>query len=96
MDVIIVCHTEFGFVNNGEVIFDKEFKTGVTKGVANLIGLAEQYKAKITFAVCPEVVDYMSVDNGHEIGLHIHPGFLKYKTQDFVWTAGDSYLKKKL
>ena len=94
MDVIIVCHTEFGFVSDGEVIYDKEAKYGVTDGVNNLISLADKYGAKITFAVCPEVVDYMPPIRGHEMGLHIHPGREKFKKGKFEWVVGDSYLRE--
>ena len=94
MDVIIVCHTEFGFVSNGEVIYDKAVKSGVEEGVKNLISLADKYNAKITFAVCPEVVDYFPKNIKHEIGLHIHPGYARYNYKNFSWIAGDLYLKE--
>jgi peptidoglycan/xylan/chitin deacetylase (PgdA/CDA1 family) len=94
MNVIIVCHTEFGFVNNKEVIYDKNHKDGVIIGVPNLIKLADEYGIKITFAVMPEVADYFPKNIKHEIGLHIHPGWEKYKNKNgFEWNVGDEYLK---
>jgi len=94
MDVIIVCHTEFGFVSDRMVIYDKNNKTGIKDGVPNLISLADKYGAKITFAVCPEVVEYMPLKISHEIGLHIHPGFEEFKYKNFDWYVGDTYLRK--
>lgn len=95
MDVIIVCHTEFGFVSNGEVIYDKNVKSGTSDGVSNLISLAGKYGAKITFAVCPEVAEYMPSKINHEIGLHIHPGWQEFKNEKFSWYVGDYILKEK-
>lgn len=94
MDIIIVCHTEFGFVHNKELVFDKNITTGVKDGVLNLIKLADKYGAKITFAVCPEVVNFFPKNIEHEIGLHIHPGWKKYKYKGFQWYVGDAYLKE--
>jgi len=93
MDIIIVCHTEFGFVNTGEVIFAKEATDGVKVGCPNLIKLADKYGAKITFAVCPEVAEYFPVRINHEIGLHIHPGWQEINYKNFNWPAGDRYLR---
>ncbi len=95
MDVIIVCHTEFGFVYDKNIIFEKQALDGVRKGVSNLMKLADKYKAKITFAVCPEVVDFLPKNINQEIGLHIHPGWEEFNYKKFKWTVGDSYLKKK-
>lgn len=53
MDVIIVVHTEFGFVHAKEVIPDKKATEGVSKGVPNLIKVADKHGAKATFAVMP-------------------------------------------
>ncbi len=94
MDVIIVCHTEPGFVNNKRVIFDKKSPKGVKEGVPNLIKLAKKYGAKITFTVCPEVVDFFPKDTGHEVGLHIHPGWEEFTRIGFRWHVGDAYLKE--
>ena len=69
MDVIIVVHTEFGFVHAKEVIPDKKATEGVSKGVPNLIKVADKYGARITFAVMPEVVDAFPKDISHEVGL---------------------------
>lgn len=74
MDVIIVCHTEFGFVKDKLVVPDKSATQGVSVGVLNLINLADKYGAKISFAVCPEVTDFFPKNIIHEIGLHVHPG----------------------
>ena len=82
MDVIIVCHTEFEHVAEEAISFNKDYSIDVEKGTSNLIKIADKYRAKVTFAVCPEVGRYFPKNIKHEIGLHIHPG----------WT-GDSYLK---
>ncbi len=95
MDVIVVCHTEFGFVSDKEVIYDKNHKEGASVGVINLIKLADKYGVKITFAVMPEVSDYFPKGIKHEIGLHIHPGFEEYTNpKGFKWTVGDEYLRQ--
>lgn len=96
MDIIIVCHTEFGFVDSKtkKIIFDKKAFQGVKDGVVNLIRLAKKYGAKITFAICPEVVDFFPKNINHEIGLHIHPGWEEFNRSKFRWYVGDSYLKK--
>lgn len=94
MEVIIVCHTEFGFVDEKKIIFDKKAIQGVKEGVLNLVRLAKKYKAKITFAVCPEVVDFFPKNIDQEIGLHIHPGWEEFKKSEFKWYVGDQYLKK--
>lgn len=93
MDVIIVCHTEFGFVRKGTIIYDKKAVQGVEDGVLDLIKLAEKYRAKITFAVCPEAASFFPKNIKHEIGLHIHPGHEQFNSRDSKWTVGDSYLK---
>ena len=94
MDVIIVCHTEFGYVSDKMVIFSKSHPIGVENGVSNLIKIAEKYHAKVTFAVCPEVVRYFPKNIKHEIGLHIHPGWVERRYKNFRWCAGDSYLRE--
>lgn len=95
MDVIIVCHTEFGFVHNKKVVFDKKAKGGTRKGSLNLIKIADKYRVKITFAVCPEVASFFPRQIEHEIGLHIHPGWRECIHNDgFNWFIGDLYLKK--
>ncbi len=94
MDVIIVCHTEFGFADGKKIIFEKKATQGVTEGVKNLVELAEKYGAKITFAVCPEVVDFFSKNIGHEVGLHIHPGWEEFSRAGFKWRVGDMWLKE--
>lgn len=94
MDVIIICHTEFGFVDNKEVIFDKKIISGAKDGVLNLIKLADKYGAKVTFAVCPEVAEYFPKNIKHEIGLHIHPGWREFQNKKFKYFIGDKYLKE--
>ena len=41
--------------------------------VSKLIKIADKYKAKITFAVKPEIAKDFPKNINHEIGLHIHP-----------------------
>lgn len=94
MDVIIVCHTEFGLVKDKEVVADKNAVDGVRTGVPNLIKIADKYNAKVTFAVCPEVVKYFPKNINHEIGLHIHPGWEEFEIHGFTFYVGDSYLKE--
>ena len=73
MDVIIVCHTEYGLVENKCVINDGKTVAGVKDGVRNLIKVANKYGAKVTFAVMPETVKHFPKDVNHEVGLHLHP-----------------------
>ena len=94
MNVIVVCHTESGFVSNGEVIYDKKAVSGVTKGVQNLTKISKKYSAKITFALMPEFTDIFPQNVTNEIGLHIHPGWVKYKHAGFSWYVGDKYLRE--
>lgn len=93
MDIIIVCHTEFGFVYRGRIVFDKRAKQGVRKGSQNLANLAEKYGAKITFALCPEATEFFPKNISHEVGLHIHPGWQERRNKKFKWVVGDAYLK---
>jgi peptidoglycan/xylan/chitin deacetylase (PgdA/CDA1 family) len=95
MDVIIVCHTEFGFVSGKDVIFAKEAIEGVRVGCHNLIKLADKYGAKVTFAICPEVVEYFPARISHEIGLHIHPGWEEFSFRNFKLFVGDRLLRDK-
>jgi len=94
MDVIVVCHTEFGYVHNKMVIYDKRAIDGVRKGVKNLIKISKKYDVKVTFVVMPEVVEYFPKDITCEIGLHVHPGWVKVKHGSFSWYVGDKYLKE--
>jgi len=94
MDVIIVCHTEFGLVKDKEVVADKNAVDGVRKGVPNLIKVADKYNAKVTFAVMPEVVKYFPKDIKHEIGLHIHPGWQEFQKNGIKFYVGDLYLRE--
>jgi len=93
MDIIIVCHTEFGFVYHKKIVNNKNALDGVKKGVTNLIKIGDKYKAKITFAVCPEVVEYFPRNIKHEIGLHIHPGWKAFQSNGFNYYVGDAYLR---
>lgn len=94
MDVIIVCHTEFGYVKEKEVIFDKGYTGGTSEGVKNLLKLADKYGAKITFAVAPEVAPFFPKNTMHEIGLHVHPGWEEFGSGNVKWFVGDQYLRK--
>lgn len=94
MDVIIVTHTEFGFVHNKRVIPSKTAVEGVKKGVPNLINVADKYNAKVTFAVMPEVAKYFPKNVSHEIGLHIHAGWEEFNDGDFKFHVGDTYLRE--
>lgn len=94
MDVIIVCHTEYGFVHKRQVIFDKSATISVEDGVKNLVDVADKYGARLTFAVMPEVAECFPKRINHEIGLHIHPGWVKQKYEGFSWFVGDSFLKE--
>ncbi len=79
MDVIIAVHTEFGFVENGRVVFDRETEGGARDGIRNLLSIADERGARICFFPKPEVLDASekeitrALKRGHEIGLHIHP-----------------------
>lgn len=92
MDIIITCHTEYGYVKEKTVIPDKNAKEGVVKGVPNLISLADTYNAKVTFAVMPEVVQDFPDDIEHEIGLHVHAGWRKSHNLGVEYFVGDDYL----
>jgi peptidoglycan/xylan/chitin deacetylase (PgdA/CDA1 family) len=94
MDVIIVVHTEFGYVNNRVVIPDKAATGGVSQGVPNLVKLADRHGAKVTFAVMPEVAEYMPEDGGHEIGLHVHAGWEEFRTRGCSYCVGDRFLRE--
>ena len=59
MDVIIVVHTEFGYTSNRAVVYDKRAVKGVSRAVPDLIKIADCHGAKITFAVMPEVMEYL-------------------------------------
>ncbi|MEN6552454.1 MAG: hypothetical protein ABFC34_06150 [Methanobacterium sp.] len=93
MDVIIVTHTEFGFVHDKRIIFSKDAIDGVKKAVPNLIKIADKYNSKITFAVMPEVARDFPKNIVHEIGLHIHAGWQESSNGDFKYNVGDAYLR---
>lgn len=92
MDIIIVCHSEFGRVINKKVYALKD-PVGVTDGVANLLSVTKKYGAKVTLAVCPEVAPYVPKDVDAEIGLHVHPGWQKFEEKGIEWYVGDMYLR---
>jgi peptidoglycan/xylan/chitin deacetylase (PgdA/CDA1 family) len=94
MDVIIVVHTEFGYVKDREVVPDKGSIKGVSEGVSKLIKLADKYDAKVTFAVMPEVAKSVPRNIEHEIGLHIHAGWEESKKGDITYYVGDRYLRE--
>jgi hypothetical protein len=94
MDVIIICHTEFGTVKDRVVVYDKNVKEGVTQGVPNLVEVAEKYNAKVTFAVMPEVAGHFPKSARHEIGLHIHPGWQELNVGENRYYVGDAYLRE--
>ncbi|MDP2637223.1 MAG: PTS alpha-glucoside transporter subunit IIBC [bacterium] len=73
MDVVVVCHAEFGFTRKKRLVFDERTRQGVSEGVPNFLGIAGRYGAKLTFAVMPEVVGDFPKNIQHEIGLHVHP-----------------------
>lgn len=91
MDVIIVCHTEFGSVLGDAISWDHA-PVGVDEGVPNLVAVAERAGAKVTFAVMPEVASHFVPAPGHEIGLHIHAGWEPFINGDKTEHMGDKYL----
>lgn len=95
MDVIIVCHTEYGLVKNREIVYRKSAPEGVTRGVRNLAAVADLYGARITFAVMPEVAWSFPEEVGHEIGLHVHPGQEALRTGGEAVSIGDAYLRER-
>ncbi len=78
MDVIIVCHTEYGYVKDKIIIFDKFAHKDIETGVSNLSKIAKAHGAKVTYAIMPEVVKHFPNNTNGEIGLHIHPGWNEY------------------
>jgi hypothetical protein len=95
VEVIIVCHTEFGRVKGKEVVYDKSITEGVTAGVPNLMKVAERHGARVTFAVMPEVAECFPLNNArHEIGLHVHPGWQELNVHGNRYYVGDEYLRE--
>jgi peptidoglycan/xylan/chitin deacetylase (PgdA/CDA1 family) len=100
MDVIIVCHTEFGAIKNREIVYDKSVKEGVTVGVPGLMKVAGRYGAKVTFAVMPEAAGHFQrvwqepVSSTHEVGLHVHPGWEPFNMRGDRHFIGDAYLRE--
>lgn len=99
MDIVIVCHTEFGNAQGKEVNFHKGKVEGIVQGTKNLFNVAGKYGAKISFAVMPESAKHFPkelVKNKNcEVGLHLHPGW-QYFYKPFGWYVGDSVLRKNL
>lgn len=94
MDVIIVCHTEPGYVYaKKQLIFDHS-KQNVKEAVLSLAKLADDFGAKITFALMPGAAKRFPEQVGHEVGLHIHPGWTRVVHPGIPshW-IGDMYLK---
>ena len=94
MDVIIVCHTEFGRVLPSKKLAFVKDPMGVSDGTANLVRVTSHYGAKVTFAVCPEVVPYFRLFDDCEVGLHIHPGWEEFTVDGVSYYVGDTYLRK--
>lgn len=92
MDVIVVCHTEFGFVSDKKTIYNRKHKGGVAVGVPNLIKLADKYGAKITFAIMPETVEYFPQNISHKIGLHIHPNWDEFLKKNCKQSSNSTVL----
>lgn len=93
MKVIIVCHTEFGYTINNTVVYSKDYIDGV-RAIIKLQILADKYDAKITFAIMPEVAQFIPKNIKHEIGLHVHPGYQEINIKGFSCIIGDEYIKK--
>ncbi len=92
MDVIVVCHTEFGRVKDKKVIAVKD-PNGFVDSIQNLLGVTNKYGAKVTFAVCPEVAQQFPNNSDCEIGLHIHPGWQEFTIDNERFYVGDTYLR---
>lgn len=95
MDVILVCHTEPGSARGKEVLYTKQ-PEGAGEGAARLLDLVKPFGARVTFAVAPEIAHILPDCSGHEIGLHVHPGWWqdsRKKYKDCV--AGDAYLRER-
>ena len=95
MDIIIVCHTEFGRVLNHKVIYFKDH-SGFEDSISNLLEVTNKYKAKVTFEICPEVAGYFPKNIDSEIGLHIHPGWKEFKVDGYRYYVGDEYLRNTI
>lgn len=93
MEVIVVCHTEFGTVKGKDVVYDKKVKEGVTVGVPALARIARRHGARVTFAVMPEVAEDFPRGLEHEIGLHVHPGWEELSVNGNSYDVGDAWLR---
>jgi len=97
VDIIIVCHTEFGHVVHGrgirKCVPPKSSVQGVEEGVKRLVQVADAFGAKVTFAVMPETVRSFP-DVTHEIGLHVHPGWVEIDTAGTNYVVGDAWLRE--
>lgn len=99
MDVIVTVHTEFGVVLNRKVLALKEPGViGVYKGLKNILRVANKYNVRLTLAVMPEVASHVPKDVLKSrlvgIGLHVHPGWVKFRKQGIEFYVGDSVLKE--
>ena len=95
MDVIIVCHTEYGLVKDRVIVYRKSATEGVEKGVRNLIKVADRHGAKVTFTVMPEVARSFPDEVTHEVGLHVHPGNEELRCGGEMARIGDDYLREQ-
>jgi hypothetical protein len=93
MDVILVCHTEFGYSKNKKPVYDKDHFEGVTAGVPNLVKVADEAGARVTFGVMPEVINFFPEGIKHEIGLHLHPGWQELQENGMKFFVGDQYIQ---
>lgn len=77
MKIIITCHSELGTSNNKIISFDKKYIKNVESNLVNTLNIIRKNRAKIFFAIMPEIIDYFdsNIINSDiaEIGLHIHP-----------------------
>jgi len=94
MDIILVCHTEFGMVKNRKVVADRRFKEGALVGITNLLKICEKYGVKATLAVMPEVAEYLPKKIDHEVALHIHPGWQEFRKENDNFFIGDKFLRE--
>lgn len=94
MDVIVVCHTEYGYVDGETLVFDQTAREGVAEGVRQLATLAGRHGAKVTFALAPETACDFPEDTGQEIGLHVHPGCERLGNGRHSFCVGDRYLRE--